>query len=242
MDSKLILKDKTEIPIEPESWLGCIVTYIDGYDAFADIAKKLTDDSLKNIVIQSDSADAGSFLNTTLEEPNFEITNDDKGIKVVFRLRELTEAEVIAPLAETAAEMLTDEQALQVKGLYPVWESLIGETVKTGTRFTYSEDLYKVITPDDLLIQEQFIPGQGTSAIYSRISDGTVPGTLDEPIDVPADVTTNAFTYVTGKYYRWNDQIYKCEREGDEDGVEYSFAYSPDQLVGQYFTVIEGEA
>lgn len=239
MDSKLILKDGSEIVVEPESWLGCIVTYIDGYDAFAEIAEKLTADNLSDIKIESDSADAGSFLNTALEEPNFEVTEDDRGIRVIFRLREMTEAEVIAPLTETAAEMLTDEQALQVKGLYATWESLIGKTVKTGTRFTYSEDLYKVITPDDLLIQEQYIPGEGTSAIYSRISDDSESGTIDNPINVPADVTTNAFTYVTGKYYRWNNQIYKCERQGEPDGTEHSFVYSPDQLIGQYFTLVE---
>ena len=69
-----------------------------------------------------------------------------------------------------------------------------------GTRFTYGEDLYKVITPDQLLIQSQWIPGQGTSAIYSQIAESQA-GTLEDPIDVPEDVTSNAFTYVTGKYY-----------------------------------------
>lgn len=239
MDSKMILNDGSEITIDPESSFGGMVLYVDSYADFAVIAERITPDNLAKIRIETDSVESGIYTHAALTEPNFETSKDDRGIRVVFRLRELTEAEVIAPLAETAAEMLTDEQALQVKGLYPTWDSLIGETVKTGTRFTYGSDLYKVITPDDLLIQEQFIPGQGTSAIYSRISDETKSGTLENPIDVPVDVATNAFTYVVGKYYRWNGQIYKCEHEGDEDGKEYSFTYSPDQLVRQYFTVVE---
>lgn len=231
---KLILKDGTEIEIEAGSFLGYITARVNSYADFADLAKKLTDDNLSDIVIGSQS-----YKNTTIAKSEFKLTNEEDHIKAKFALREMTADELKIPAAEQAAEMLTDEQAVKIKGLYPIWKSLIGKTVKSGTRFTYGDDLYKVIAPEPLLIQEQYIPGQGTSSIYSRISDDEQEGTIDNPIEVPEDVTTNAFTYVIGKYYSWNGQTYICQRQGEEDGTEHSFVYSPDQLIGQYFEIVE---
>ena len=133
-----------------------------------------------------------------------------------------------------------DKTAVRMKEFYPQWKDLCKKSYtaeKAGYKFKYGDQLYKT-RQQNFTFQSQWIPGQGTSAIYTQI-DYLHTGLIDDPIPVPADVTTNAFTYTIGLYYSWNGSLYLCQRTGDEPGKEYSFVYSPDQLIGNYFTIVE---
>lgn len=158
------------------------------------------------------------------------------------RIRPLTESEVLSMFLAQNVQTLSvdDNTALRMVLFYPDWNDLCAESFvaeKEGFKFRYDGKLYKT-RQENFTFQSQWIPGQGTSAIYSQIVE-TQAGTLEDPIDVPEDVQGNAFVYVIGKYYRWNGVIYKCQRQGDADGVEYEFPYSPDQLLSQYFVIAE---
>lgn len=157
------------------------------------------------------------------------------------------EAEKFRTLCQMAVmnvKTLDDTAALSVKELYPEWSYLceVGyKATDAGFKFRYVSNgitkLYKT-RQENFTFQSQWIPGEGTAAIYTQIVEGQA-GTLEDPIDVPDTVPPDSFTYVIGKYYRYNDAIYKCQRSGDEDGKEYSFPYAPDALLDQYFVLAE---
>lgn len=128
-------------------------------------------------------------------------------------------------VAQIQAQILTDEQALTVKAIYPQWRDVIGQTVEQGFKFLYNDVLYKTIQ-DNLLIQEQYIPGESTESLYAVI-DETHAGTLEDPIPYAGNMALE-----NGKYYSQDGVIYLCTRD-TEIPVHQDLA----DLVGIYVTV-----
>lgn len=130
-------------------------------------------------------------------------------------------------VAQMQAQDLEDDQALTVKAIYPLWDSIIGQTVKLGYKFQYADKLYKTIQ-DNLLIQEQYIPGEGTESLYTVI-DETHAGTKEDPIPYDGNMTLE-----NGKYYIQDETIYQCTRD-TEIPVYQTLA----ELIGIYVEVAE---
>ena len=147
------------------------------------------------------------------------------------------QAILMRPYVEKAVQSLPDEDARQVKTLYPFWGELVkkGQVDTNGNpgfRFYYEGDkeLYKC-NQGDPKFQADWVPGLNTSALYVRI-DETHAGTLEDPI--PAD---RGMEYIYGKYYLDPDdgKTYLCQRIGEAEGDTIYLAFLPHELIDQYF-------
>lgn len=139
--------------------------------------------------------------------------------------QELFTASVV--VARANAHALSDAQAIEAKVLYPQWKEIIGQTVKQGYKFLYENVLYKTIQ-DNLTIQEQYVPGEGTESLYAVI-DETHAGTKDDPIPYTGNMALES-----GKYYSQDSVIYLCNRN-----TEIAVHQALSELVGIYVTVAE---
>ena len=100
----------------------------------------------------------------------------------------------------------TDAEALKVKGIYPVWQDLIGKTAdKAGFKFTYNGDLFKTI-PANHTFAAEWIPGVGTESLYTHIDEAHA-GTLADPIPYNGNMELEA-----GLYYIQSGVVYRCIR------------------------------
>lgn len=122
--------------------------------------------------------------------------------------RPLTESEVLALLIPQQINTLAvdDNTALRMKGFYPAFESVIGQTVKQGFKFTYADKLWKTEQPE-MTIQEHYAPGAGTESLYSEVCE-THAGTNEDPIPYSGNMELKV-----GLYYMQNWEIYLCTRD-----------------------------
>ena len=113
------------------------------------------------------------------------------------------------PYIEKAAQSLSDADGLKAKALYPRWEALVKKgsvTAEAGYRFTHNGDLYKCVNANPTF-QSDWVPGNGTAALYVRIDESHV-GTLDDPIPYSGNMILES-----GKYYIQDHVIYLCNRD-----------------------------
>lgn len=113
--------------------------------------------------------------------------------------------------ASISALSFSDDQALEVKDLYPVFE--VGHAYKKDERFTYNGFLFKV--NQDHASQEQWVPGEtGTESLYTNLEMG------DDGYLIWTQPTGAHDAYNTGDIVNYNGTLYKSLIDGN--------AYSPD--------------
>jgi len=140
------------------------------------------------------------------------------------------EALRVKPYLMKGAQTLTDTEALEVKGIYLTWDKLVelgsvDTNGEPGYKFTYNGDLYSCVNGDPAF-QADWIPGNGTESMYTRI-DETNAGTFADPI--PYDGNMELFS---GLYYIQDSIIYLCIRDSGQP------LYHPlSALVGLYVEV-----
>ena len=130
-------------------------------------------------------------------------------LNAVRQKQPMTESEVTRMLIAQQINGLTvdDNTALRMVEFYPEWKGLIGTTVdKAGFKFTHKGQLYKTI-PEQHTFQADWVPGEGTESIYTRI-DETHAGTLADPIPYNGNMALEA-----GKYYSQGGAVYLCTRD-----------------------------
>lgn len=125
--------------------------------------------------------------------------------KIYENSRPLTAAEVTAMLITRQINTMTvdDNTALRMKSFYPTFDSIAGQTVKKGFKFTYADKLWSVVQAE-LLIQSHYPPGEGMESLYTEVCE-THSGTIDDPIPYSGNMAL-----VNGLYYMQDYVIYLC--------------------------------
>ena len=134
---------------------------------------------------------------------------------------------LIGSNSEKIVSTFTDENAVKVTDLYPVWA--IGIAVAKDSRYQFNDKLYKVVQAHTT--QADWTPDV-TPDLWTVI-DVTHAGTIDDPIPAVAGME-----YVYGKYYIEGETVYICKRTGEAEGGTIVLQFLPSQLVGQYFEVV----
>lgn len=98
---------------------------------------------------------------------------------------------------------MTDDEALQVKDLYPAWEEFVGKSLSIGMKVLYADKLYRVRQEIASVLENQ-PPSIYTAALYEEINE-THAGTQDDPIPY-----NNNMELEQGKYYSQDGVTYYC--------------------------------
>lgn len=114
----------------------------------------------------------------------------------------LEESRKMRKIIEKAVQSLTDDVALQLVNLHPMWAVNISYTV--GFKVRHNERLYRCIQAHTSLTGWE---PENVQSLWEAINE-THSGTIDDPIPYHGNMALEE-----GKYYVQNDVIYRCIRD-----------------------------
>lgn len=117
----------------------------------------------------------------------------------------LSDMLAISRMVAEKPDMLTDEQSLAVKNIFPTWDTFIGKKLEAGKKVQHGGGLYKVRQEVNPVLANQ-PPSIDTAALYEEINE-THAGTADDPIPY-----NNNMALEEGKYYVQGGVTYRCTR------------------------------
>ena len=126
-------------------------------------------------------------------------------------MNRLQAAEQLRKALQMFAAMLTEEQALEISAVYPVWETgrayAVGDIIQYGTNSVGDPQLYKVVQAHTS--QADWIPGQGTDSLYDAFGlDGQGYPVWSQP-------TGAHDAYQTGDIVNYNGTLYRSLIDGN---------------------------
>lgn len=167
---------------------------------------------------------ADQYVEIDAEE--YEAIKKAKGQGVSIPEAEINQS--LSLLAMTINTMpLSDEQALQVKNLFPRWETFVGGKLEKDYKVLYQDRLYKVKQVIETVLENQ-PPSVDTAALYEEINEKNA-GTQEDPIPY-----NNNMELFSGKYYSQNGIVYRCTRDTGQPVYQ-----DLSGLVGIYVEVVE---
>lgn len=129
-------------------------------------------------------------------------------LELVEKSRPLTEAEVSRMLITQQVNSLAVDSntALRMKEFYPTFDSIVGQTVGKGFKFTNGDKLWQVIQ-QSMTVQAHYLPGAGTESLYAEVCESH-EGTEDDPIPYEGNMALEE-----GKCYVQDYEVYRCIRD-----------------------------
>lgn len=229
---KLIFNDATEITVQQVEPHGDYLRVLTVGNTPEQLKVLFTDSSrTARMIVQERGRTVATYEGYTAFYRTEIYTGQIYGV-MMYKQESLPEvqssmAQAAVLVAQMQAQELDDSQALTVKAIYPQWAEVIGQTVKQGFKFLCNDILFKVIQPDGLIIQEQYIPGEGTESLYAVINE-TNAGAQEDPIPYNGNMALE-----NGKHYSQDGVIYLCNRD-----TEIPVYQALKELVGLYVEAV----